>query len=329
MTFDLLLVIFAGIAITLFVIGLYTLSVRHKALLTSRVSTYAEIEREAAATTAAEHPASSAGSSILRTLLGRRYMERLAHDLAQADLPLRPVEYLFLHFVLSAVGFVLGYYVLEFLHSGLILALLGLLTPTIFLRVRQQQRRAKFGRQLADALMLLVSSLRSGYSFLKGLELVASEMDDPISKELKRTLREVHLGTTVDHALLNLAGRINNPDLEIVIGAFLVQRDVGGNLTELLEKVAETIRERVRIQGDIRVLTAQGRLSGLVVAALPFVVFGLIMLANPSYFTVMLQPPMLQVGNIAVPFGVALMSLAVFLQAIGALWILRIVSIKI
>jgi len=161
------------------------------------------------------------------------------------------------------------------------------------------------------------------------LELVAAEMDDPIAKELKRALREVHLGTTLDQALLNLSNRINNTDLEIIVGAFLVQREVGGNLTELMEKVAETIRERLRIQGDIRVLTAQGRISGLVVSAIPFIVFGLIMLINPGYFAIMLEPPMFRIGTLAVPLGVLLLGLAVILQALGALWISRIVAIKL
>jgi tight adherence protein B len=325
MTTDLFLVICAGISALLLVLGLYTLSVHRKEQLASRIRTYAEIEKEAAIATAAEHPGSR---SFLRTLLGQRYVESLARSLAQADVPLRPIEYLLLHVVLGAIGFLLGYYVLEFLHSGLILGLFGAVLPTVFLRIRQNQRQVKFGRQLADALMLLVSSLRSGYSFMKGLELVASEMDDPISKELKRTLREVHLGTTVDRALLNLAARVNNSDLEIVVGAFLVQRDVGGNLTELLEKVAETIRERLRIQGDVRVLTAQGRMSGFVVSAIPFFVFGMIMLTNPGYFAIMLQPPMFQVGNVAVPLGVVVLILALLLQILGALWIFRIVTIK-
>jgi len=313
----------------LFVVGFYTLSVRQKQQLKSRIHTYAETEKEMLHGGLDEVEGHSLSASILRGLIGRSYMERIARDLVQADVPLRPSEYLFLHLMLGAAGFLLGYYGLEFLHSGLVLGLTGLVLPTIVLRIRQGQRRAKFARQLADALMLLVSSLRSGYSFLKGMELVATEMDDPISKELKRTLREVHLGTTVDQALQNLSNRVNNTDLEIIVGAFLVQRDVGGNLTELMEKVAETIRERLRIQGDIRVLTAQGRISGVIVAAIPFLIFGLIMLINPTYFAIMLEPPAFHVGPLAVPLGVVLLIVAMILQLLGVLWIFRIVSIKI
>src|SRR5207249_6111463 len=110
----------------------------------------------------------------------------------------------------------------------------------------------------------LRNSLRSGYGFLKGLEVLAKEMSDPIAKELHRMLREVNLGATVDQALLNLGRRVNSQDLDIVISAYLIQKDVGGNLTEIMEKVAVTIRERLRIQGDVRVLTTQVNILGFV-----------------------------------------------------------------
>lgn len=326
MTLELLIVVLAGIAIALLISGFYAISVRHKTLLTSRVTAYADIEKEAAA---AGGGPEAFGLGEGRSIIGRHYMEQLSRDLAQADLPLRPMEFIALRAVVGGLGFLVGHFVLGYTHSGLVLGLLGLFAPVMFVRFHHNRRRAKFARQLADALMLLVSSLRSGYSFLKGLELVASEMDDPISKELKRVLREVQLGSTVDQALMSLAGRVSNPDLEIVVGAYLVQRDVGGNLTELMEKVAETIRERLRIQADVRVLTAQGRMAGVVVAMIPFTIFGTIMLTNPGYFAVLLEPPMLNLGGVTLPLGVALMCLAVVLQIIGACWIYRIISIKV
>lgn len=327
---DILLVISTGLAIALVVVGLYNFSVSRKQRLAQRIRTYAETEEETERSSGPAAPADRTISGPLwRVLLGRSYLERLAQELMQADVPMRASEYLLLQVVLGAAGFLIGFWGTGFLHSGLILGLLGPVLPTGFLRLRQRQRRVKFARQLADALMLLVSSLRSGYSFLKGIELVAAEMDDPIAKELKRTLREVQLGSTVDQALLNLAHRVNNSDLEIVVSAFLVQRDVGGNLTELMEKVAETIRERLRIEGDIRVLTAQGRISGAIVTAVPIVVFVAILLINPGYFAVMFQGPFFKVGPFTVPLGMALLSGAVVLQAIGALWIYRIISIKL
>ena len=142
-------------------------------------------------------------------------------------------------------------------------------------------------------------------------------------------LREVNLGTTVDDALLNLGRRVNSQDLDIVIGAYLVQKDVGGNLTEIMEKVAETIRERLRIQGDIRVLTTQGKLSGFVVGLMPFVVFLILIMTAPDYFGTMFGPPMKNIAGYDVPMGVLMMAGAVGWQLIGFYMIYKIVSLKV
>ena len=325
MSLNLLIVLLVGLTITLVVIGVYSLAVRRKTLLGSRVTTYTKSDAGAAGGT----PAVAESWQGLKTGPLAPYLERLAMDLNQADMPLRPLEYLCLQVGLAVAGLIIGRQLLGFMHSALILGLIGFLTPMSVMRVRQHHRRTKFARQLADALMLLASSLRSGYGFIKGLELVAAEMDDPMAKELKRALREIQVGSTVDQALLSLSKRVANADMEIVICAYLIQREVGGNLTELMEKVAETIRERFRVRADIRTLTAQGRLSGIVVSLLPLVLSGLIMLVNPSYFEPLLQPPLAQLGHWSVPVGVAAIGLAFFMQISGALWIYRIISIKV
>ena len=255
---------------------------------------------------------------------------RLEDELARADIPMRPTEYVLLRVVLLGVGFLLGWNCLGYIHSGIILAVAGFIGPAVFVRVHQNRRRAKFVRQLADALMLLTNSLRSGYGFLKGLELVAKEMGDPIAKELNRMLREVNLGATVEEALLNLGRRVNSEDLDIVIGAYLVQKDVGGNLTEIMEKVAETIRERLRIQGDIRVLTTQGRLSGAIVGALPACIAVFLVMAAPDYFGVMLGPPIVgHIGKFNISAGVLMLAGAGFWQLVGFYMIHKIISIKV
>src|SRR5664280_375982 len=310
--------------------GGYLLATRRRAILAERLETYAGIEEEAALTTNAEMQKTTGIPRVMHLMFGGEYMSRLEEELARADLPMRPTEYILLRLVLAGIGFLLGRYFMGYLHSGLILAAVGFFAPAIFVRVHQNRRRAKFVRQLADALMLLTNSLRAGYGFLKGLELVAKEMSDPISKELKRMLREVNLGSTIDEALLNLGRRVNSQDLDIVIGAYLVQKDVGGNLTEIMEKVAETIRERLRIQGDIRVLTTQGKLSGFVVGMLPFVVFIMLLLWAPDYFGPMFGPPIVgHFGKHDVSAGMLLLIGAVSWQLIGFYIIYRIISIKV
>jgi tight adherence protein B len=325
----LLIVILAVGACSLLGYGLYLQATRRKAILAERLETYTTIEEEAARTTQSDLQALSQVPRFLHLILGRGYMTRLEEELARADIPMRPSEYVLLRLVLAGLGFLMGRYALGYVHSGIILAVAGFITPVIFVRTHQSRRRTKFVKQLADALMLLTNSLRSGYGFIKGLELVAKEMSDPISKELNRMLREVNLGVTIEDALLNLGRRVNSQDLDIVIGAFLVQKDVGGNLTEIMEKVAETIRERLRIQGDIRVLTTQGKLSGLVVGLMPAVIFVLLIVWAPDYFSTMFGPPLIPVGSFSVPMGILMLVGAVIWQLIGGYMILKIVSVKV
>ena len=316
-------------AILLLAYGVYLQVTRRRTILAERLETYASIEEEAARTTDEELQKLGQLPRFLHMVFGPGYMAQVEENLARADIPMRPAEYLLLRVVLVGVGYLIGRYALGYLHSGIILAVIGFIAPIMFVRVHQNRRRAKFVRQLADALMLLTNSLRSGYGFLKGLELVAKEMGDPISKELNRMLREVNLGATVDDALLNLGRRVNSQDLDIVVGAYLVQKDVGGNLTEIMEKVAETIRERLRIQGDVRVLTTQGKLSGFVVGFMPFVVFLILIMSAPDYFATMFGPPTTHLLSYDVPMGVLMLAGAVGWQLIGAYMIFKIVSVKV
>jgi tight adherence protein B len=324
-----LIVVLAVVASSLLGYGAYLHLTRRKAILAERLETYATIEEEAARTTQDDLQRMNQVPRLFRMVLGAGYMSRLEEELARADLPMRPSEYLLLRGVLAGMGFLLGRYGFGYLHSGIILAVIGFVAPVVFLRTHQSRRRTKFVKQLADALMLLTNSLRSGYGFIKGLELVAKEMSDPISKELNRMLREVNLGATIDDALLNLGRRVNSQDLDIVIGAYLVQKEVGGNLTEIMEKVAETIRERLRIQGDIRVLTTQGKLSGLIVGLMPFVVFMLLLMWAPDYFNTLLGPPLKHIGHWDVPMGVLMLVGAVGWQLIGFYMIFKIISVKV
>ncbi len=323
------IIFLATATIGLGVYGAYLVLGRRKAILAERLETYAGIEEEAAQAADAELRGLSPVPRMLHLVVGRRYIQKVEEELARADIPMRASEYILLRLALAGVGLIIGLYALGYAHSGIILALVGFLAPALFVRIHQNRRRTKFIMQLADALMLLTNSLRSGYGFLKGLELVAKEMGDPISKELNRMLREINLGSTVDQALTNLGKRINSQDLDIVISAYLIQKDVGGNLTEIMEKVAETIRERLRIQGDIRVLTAQGRLSGLIVGLLPAVLFLFFFLKAPDYFEPLFGPPTAHMGGLDVPYGVIMLICAVIWQLIGGFFIYKIIQIKV
>jgi tight adherence protein B len=317
-------------SVVLLAYGLYQFFGRGKARVAQRLETYTNLEEEAALAAQAELRGTAPVPQLFRMLLGRGYLQKVEESLLQADIAMRPTEYILLRLVLAAVGFMVGLYGTGYVHSGLLLAVAGYIIPAFFVRTHQNRRRAKFVSQLADALMLLTNSLRSGYGFLKGLELVANEMGDPISKELHRMLREVNLGASIESAMQNLGRRINSPDLDIVISAYLVQKDVGGNLTEIMEKVAETIRERLRIQGDIRVLTAQGKLSGLIVGSLPIVLLLFFVIKTPDYFAPMIGPPMYTlIGGLTVPVGILVLIGGAIWQVIGAYIIYKIITIKV
>ena len=182
------------------------------------------------------------------------------------------------------------------------------------------KRRVKaFNAQLADALVLMASSLRSGYSFMQAIEMLSREMQPPLSEEFYRVLREINLGVTTDEAMNHMADRINSEDLDLVVTAVLIQRQVGGNLTEILDNIAYTIRERVKIKGHIRTLTAQGRLSGLIIGLLPIVVGWIVYLINPAYIYPLISAP---IGN-------AMLGFAIFIEIIGAMFIRKIVNINV
>lgn len=249
-----------------------------------------------------------------------QWAEKLDLQLAKANLSFRGSE-----FIIITFGFMLFTMVLFLLLSGgsKLMGLLGfasgyVLTYMFVLRKINSRIKA-FNGQLADALVLLASSLRSGYSFMQAIEMISREMHPPLSEEFYRVLREINLGVTTDAAMNHMAERIDSEDLDLVVTAVLIQRQVGGNLTEILDNIAHTIRERVKIKGHIRTLTAQGRLSGIIIGLLPLVVGGVIYLINPGYISPLFSAPI----------GRMMLGFAIVTEVVGALLIRKIVNIKI
>jgi tight adherence protein B len=153
------------------------------------------------------------------------------------------------------------------------------------------QRLKAFNGQLADTISLMANSLRSGYSLLQSMELVARESPEPIGSEFKRVVREVGLGISPQEALSNLYRRMASDDLDLLITAINIQYEVGGNLAHILDTIAHTIRERVRIKGEIQVLTTQGRVTGYLVTSLPFIIAVIVTLINPNYMNALWEFP--------------------------------------
>jgi tight adherence protein B len=255
-----------------------------------------------------ERTTSAFTKSIDQAVAGRSFAQNLSTQLARANLKLTPGEYMMLT-VTSIIGTGLIAYVL--LHRNIILAfgglVLGFFLPRFYVKFRQSKRLKDFNNQLGDAINLLANGLRSGYSLLQAMDAVAREMPPPMSEEFQRVVREIGLGVSNERAMNNMLRRIPSDDLDLMITAVNVQHEVGGNLAEILETISHTIRERIRIKGEIRVLTAQGMISGYVISFLPLGL-GLILYAmNPVYIGRMFQQPcgwaMIAVGTISTVVG--------------------------
>lgn len=271
-------------------------------------------------------------TGLSRAIEGQDFSTRLSTELARADLKLRPAEYL-IFWGLSPVLFVAGFFVLGFVFSGLQnpialagAAVLGLYFPRFYLKRRQAQRLKKFSDQLPDTITLLANSLRAGSSFLQGIELVTREGQPPISEEFERVVREMSLGMALQPALNNLSRRVASEDLELMVTAINIQSQVGGNLATILDSIAFTIRERIRIQGEIQTLTAMQRYSGYVITLLPVGLAGILFLISPSYISAMLEKPPELFG---LPMGVIFFIIGFISMGIGYILIRRIVDIKV
>jgi len=264
-----------------------------------------------------------AGRRILE-LSGRLFTtykitENVDIELAKADIPLKGEEFLGLTMLLSLGGGLLLALLTGSLAAGLLSAALGGYLPHFGLRLAKARRLAKFNSQIGDALVIMANSLRSGFSFLQAMDMVRKEIPPPIAKEFGVTLQEMNWGTPTEEALLNMTNRINSEDLELVVTAVLIQRQVGGNLAEVLDNIAATIRERVRIKGEIKTLTAQSRISGLIIGLLPILLTTIIYFLNPDYIM-----PLFNSKS-----GLMMVSFAILAQALGFTLIKKIVQIPV
>lgn len=311
--------------LTVVVIG-YRYATTPRREVADRVGRYVKAEQELVP--AQPNPPLAPDVAGWRSLVRRlsRYFESpqwtrlVEHKLTRAGILLRASEFLVICFGAALVcGLILFFLTRGKGTFALLGAVCGYWLPFLVLRVKIGRRTKAFNEQLGDALILIANSLRTGYSFLQSIDMVAREMPAPISQEFARVLKEMNLGVTTEDALNNLAKRVNSDDLDLVVTAVLIQRQVGGNLAEVLNNIANTIRGRIRIKGEIKTLTAQGRMSGLVVGCLPFGLGVVLYIMNPEYIKVLFSHPAGQVM-----LGVALTS-----QMLGIMIIRKIVNIDV
>ena len=296
----------------------------------SRLERYASGRAEGTSDDGATESVVVAGLS--RVIERQDLATRLSTDLARADLKMKPAEFLLAWaatpFVFVAVAFVIGFVLPGFQNVVALIGffLLGLWAPRLYLKRRQAKRLREFGQQLPDTITLLANSLRAGSSFLQGIELVTREARPPISEEFERVVREMQLGMALQPALTNLVRRVASEDLELMVTAIQIQSQVGGNLATVLDSIAYTIRERIRIIGEINTLTAMQRYSGYVITLLPVGLGLILFLISPSYMTVMLESPPEMFG---LPLGVIFFAVGLISMGIGYLLIRRVVDIKV
>ena len=271
-------------------------------------------------------------ASLNRVVEGRDFGANLARDIARADLRLKPSEFLAI-WAASIFGvpflFILLSLGLPALRSPLALvvgAFVGFMLPRLWLGRRKSGRLNAFNKNLPDTITLLANGLRAGSSFLQAVELVVRESRPPISTEFNRVIREVNLGLPFEQAMENMVRRVKSEDLELMATAINIQHTVGGNLAEILDSIAFTIRERVRIKGEIRTLTAQQRLSGYVVGFLPIALAGFLFVAAPNFMAPMFAKPPEALG---LPLGVVILGVGGFMMFLGFMFIRKIVDIEV
>ena len=237
---------------------------------------------------------------------------RLEAMLEQAELPMKAGEFAALIVLCAVAGGILGALLLENIIFVLIIAAGASLIPYAWLVRARKKRQKAMGEQLPDVLSILASSLRAGHSFLQALDQVAGEIKDPSAGEFHRVVAEIRLGRSIDDAMVEMADRVGSEDMRWAVMAVNIQRQVGGNLAEVLDIVANTVRERAYVQRQVRVLSAEGRLSIAILSALPFGIFIYLALMNPEYvnplFTTMLGRILLLVGGALMATGIFVMT---------------------
>ena len=270
-----------GLAIVLFIVGIVVSSSGERTLVDDRLNKYLEEEQN--------NEVDKDSKGALTDWVNKRvekstFGERMARDLARADLKFKPGEYIALYVIAMIGGGVIAYMAGgRLILSALIGAVIGAFLPGLYVNSQKGKRLVKFNDQLPDMLNLVVNGLRAGYSTMQAMEAVSKELPAPICDEFKRVVQEMQLGIPMEKALDNLLRRIPSEDLDFVVTAINVQREVGGNLAEIMDVISYTIRERVRIKGEIRALTAQAIYSGRALAIMPIGLLCILYFLNRTY----------------------------------------------
>jgi tight adherence protein B len=256
---------------------------------------------------------------IRKQVLSKGKSKKMESTLARAGVQLKPEE--FVLFQSMGVAFLGGLFYLLIGKVGFMIlgGILGFILPKLWLKRKELKRLNSFNEQLSDMITTVIGSLRAGFSFPQALKTVVDEAQSPMKEEMEIVLKEMQFGSSIEDALMDLHERLPSDNLELMIQAILIQRQVGGNLATVLDKIVETIRERAKVHRQISTLTAQGRLSGIVVGLLPFILGLVLYLIEPDYIGTLFSHPI----------GFALIGAGLFSGLIGFLLIRKITTIEV
>ncbi len=310
----LILIVGGAIVLALLVMGLVVTVTSERSLVEERLGRYI-LEREEKSSRKKEKT-TPVGDWLNVRLERSSWGESVARELARADLKLKPSEYIAV-MIIAAIA--IGGLAWLFGGRNIIFTMMGVIfgawVPRFYVNRLKNQRLMAFNNQLADMLNLMVNGLRAGYSTMQAMEAVSKEMPSPISDEFRRVVQEMQIGIPMEQALDNLMRRVPSDDLDLIIAAINVQREVGGNLAEILDTISHTIRERVRIKGEIRVLTSQVVYSGRFLSLMPFVIAVILWLINRPYMMQFFNPEtriigitMLVIGGLMILAGYFVMN---------------------
>jgi tight adherence protein B len=268
--------------------------------------------------------------AIFARFTGQVYMENLEKELTQCDIPLKPGEFIAARLGLSVLAGFVTFFASQNFWLGLGVTGLCLVLHVPILKVKRSMRVDKFVLQLAEFLVLITNSLRSGQTFLQGVDIASKDSPNPIGMEFRMLLKETNLGVPVETAFNNMLIRVPSEDLKIVMSAFSIQRNVGGNLADIMDQVAAMIRQRIAIQGQIKVLTTQGKLSGGIVGLLPVGLGATISMINYDYMSKLWTP---RVGD-DIPLvmrylGPLLLAGGIIMELLGCFVIYKICDIEV
>ena len=262
------------------------------------------------------------GPGFFQFIVSGAWLRQMERNLRLADSRLHPGDFLAIRFVLALLGFAAPFLLLGGT-IGTVVAVIALLVgfqlPQVWISQRRATRNRKLEAQLPEALTMVANSLRAGFGLLQAMSLGSEQLEHPVSTELAQTVQETNVGSSIEEAFRGLSERNESRDLDLVVTAVLVQRSAGGNLAEILQTVTETMRERVRIRGEINTLTAQQRLTGIVIALMPVAVGGMFLVISPDYIKPLFT----------VPLGRMMLGVSAFLEVIGVVVIRRILSIEV